>query len=122
MELAMCRFIRSPETLSDQVSLAIEAAGGKLMGRLTPPEGAPHMIFLDHVPLLRAVKMAALMADLLDTDVIVQDPLGIWHEWLVEWARAPLGEAEASAAAGLVPSGNGAAVGEEQAPSGVVLH
>ena len=66
----MCRFIRRPEPQADQVLLTIEAAGGKLTARLTPPEGAPHMIFLDHVPLLRAVKMAALMADLLDTDVI----------------------------------------------------
>jgi hypothetical protein len=88
----MCRFIRSRNHHPDQVSLAIEAAGGKLMGRLTPPEGAPRMIFLDHVPLLRAVKMAKLMADLLDTDVIVSDPLGIWHEWLVEWACTPVQE------------------------------
>jgi hypothetical protein len=51
------------------------------------------MIFLDHVPLLRAVKMAKLMADLLDADVIVVDPLGIWHEWLVEWACTPVGDA-----------------------------
>jgi hypothetical protein len=90
----MCRFVRSPDLQADQVSLEIEAAGGKLMGRLTPPDGAPRMIFLDHVPLLRAVKMAKLMADLLDADVIVVDPLGIWHEWLVEWACTPFGEAE----------------------------
>jgi hypothetical protein len=117
----MCRFIRSPEPQADQVLLTIAAAGGKLMARLTPPEGAPHMIFLDHVPLLRAVKMAALMADLLDTDVIVQDPLGIWHEWLVEWAQMPIGEDE-SAAAGSVSTGNGAAASEQHPPSGVVLH
>ncbi len=86
----MCRFIRSADRQPDQVSLAIEAAGGKLSATLTPPEGAPRMIFLDHVPLLRAVKMARLMAGLLDTDVIVQDRLGIWHEWLVEWAETPL--------------------------------
>jgi hypothetical protein len=118
----MCRFIRSPEPQADQVLLTIAAAGGKLMARLTPPEGAPHMIFLEHVPLLRAVKMAALMADLLDTDVIVQDPLGIWHEWLVEWALAPMGEEDESAAAGSVSTGSGAATPEEHAPTGVILH
>ena len=122
MEFAMCRFIRSLEPHADQVLLTIQAAGGKLMARLTPPEGAPHMIFLDHVPLLRAVKMAALMADLLDTDVIVQDPLGIWHEWLVEWALMPIGERDESVAAGPASTGNGAAASEQHPPSGVVLH
>ena len=118
----MCRFICTRESQADQVLLTVEAAGGKLMARLTPPEGAPHMIFLDHVPLLRAVKMAALMADLLDADVIVQDPLGIWHDWLVEWALTPTGEGDESAAAGSVSIGNRGAPSEPHPPSRVVLH
>lgn len=112
----MCRFIRSAECQPDHVSLAVEAAGGKLTATLTPPAGATRMIFLERVPLLRAVKMARLMADLLDTDVIVDDRVGIWHEWLVEWAEMPLHGAEEKRGAqpvhsAIVSSFNGATTG-----------
>ena len=118
----MCRFIRSPARQPDQVSLAVEAAGGKLTATLIPPDGAPRMIFLDHVPLLRAVKMARLMADLLDTDVIVHDRVGIWHEWLVEWAETPVDGAEDEGPARPVHAGFAGGLDGAAAGWGVTLH
>jgi hypothetical protein len=90
----MCEFIRRAEPASDQVCLEIKASGGKLSAKLKPPDLAPQMMCFDEVPLLRAVKMAKLMADYLGTGVVIVDPLGIWHDWLVEWACRPAGEGD----------------------------
>jgi hypothetical protein len=97
----MCKFIHEPEAQSDQVSLEVTAAGGKLLAKVLPPADAGSTISFDDVPLLRAVKMAKLMADHLSTDVVIIDRLGIWHEWLVDWAcELPQERIPASAAAG----------------------
>ena len=86
----MCQFLRSPKVDPDRIGLEIGAVSGTLSAMLTPPIGAPRMTPFEEVPLLRAVKMAKLMGDRLRTDVAVVDPLGIWHDWLVEWACGPL--------------------------------
>jgi hypothetical protein len=98
----MCKFIHEPEAQSDQVSLEVKAAGGKLLAKVLPPTDSASAISFDDVPLLRAVKMAKLMADHLSTDVVIIDPLGIWHEWLVDWAcETKSDRVPASAAAGI---------------------
>ena len=104
----MGRFIHQAECETDHVCLEIQAAGGKLSATLRPPSGSARSISFDQVPLLRAVKMAKLMSEFLHTDVLVIDPLGIWHDWLVEWARTPLAMTQIDDAELTVAEGNGA--------------
>jgi hypothetical protein len=94
----MCDFLPGAEAQDHRVRLEIEAAGGRLFAAVKPPASEPQMLSFERVPLLRAVKMARLMADVLRTDVVIVDPLGIWHEWLVEWACTPVDVRDSAAA------------------------
>jgi hypothetical protein len=94
----MCHFLADDNAEPGCVRLEIEAAGGQLFAAVRPPPGEPEIVTFNHVPLLRAVKMAELMANVLRTDVAIVDPLGIWHEWLVEWASTPVNVEDSAAA------------------------
>jgi hypothetical protein len=118
-ELAMGRFVPSREAEPNQIGLEILAVGGVLSANLHPPSRSAQMLSFNDVPLLRAVKMANIMARLLDAEVAVVDPLGVWHDWLVEWActgQAGLADADET------PAGYGR-LSESSAPSRhTVLH
>lgn len=84
----MCQFFRRAESEPDHVCLEISAAGGRLSAAVRPPAREPEMIAFEYVPLLRAVKMAKLMGDILRTDIIVLDGVGMWDERLLARAFA----------------------------------
>ena len=85
----MCEFLCRAEPKPENVCLEISAAGGRLSAAIRPPACEPDMIAFDYVPLLRAVKMAKLMGDMLSTDIIVVDRVGLWDEWLLARAFEP---------------------------------
>jgi hypothetical protein len=94
----MCHFVPGETAEPKCVRLEIEAAGGRLFAAVKPPASQPEILTFDHVPLLRAVRMAQLMANVLRTDVAIVDPLGIWHDWLVEWAGTPVNTQDGASA------------------------